>query len=188
MVLLSSADHPTVKVESLKGKSQIFDEQEIDLSTAIDVKGIKAQGNRLSPNDVQKVTLVSEINDKLEETAVKELPEEVDDEELDDNETEAEIVEEKAATSDEVKEPEVKEKAIIEEPIKTKPIFKVEKKKELKPTIEKPIEVEKEAPVQKEELKVETPTPEVKTPKKVDFEITNPDDIKLDDKGQLGLF
>jgi topoisomerase-4 subunit A len=188
MVLLSSADHPTVKVESLKGKSQIFDEQEIDLSTAIDVKGIKAQGNRLSPNDVQKVTLVSEIDDKLEESEVKESPEEVDDEELDDNETEAEIVEEKAATSDEVKEPEVKEKAIIEEPIKTKPIFKVEKKKELKPTIEKLIEVEKEGPVQKEELKAETPTPEVKTPKKVDFEITNPDDIKLDDKGQLGLF
>jgi topoisomerase-4 subunit A len=25
-------------------------------------------------------------------------------------------------------------------------------------------------------------------PKKVDFEITNPDDIDIDDKGQLGLF
>jgi topoisomerase-4 subunit A len=24
--------------------------------------------------------------------------------------------------------------------------------------------------------------------KKVDFEITNPDDIEIDDKGQLGLF
>ena len=25
-------------------------------------------------------------------------------------------------------------------------------------------------------------------PKKIDFEITNPDDIDIDDKGQLGLF
>jgi len=25
-------------------------------------------------------------------------------------------------------------------------------------------------------------------PKKIDFEITNPDDIEIDDKGQLGLF
>jgi len=25
-------------------------------------------------------------------------------------------------------------------------------------------------------------------PKTIDFEITNPDDIEMDDKGQLGLF
>ena len=37
---------------------------------------------------------------------------------------------------------------------------------------------------------VESPTEEpVKPqPKKIDFEITNPDDIDIDDKGQLGLF
>jgi len=33
------------------------------------------------------------------------------------------------------------------------------------------------------------PAPEVKPPvKKVDFEITNPDELDIDDKGQLGLF
>ena len=30
--------------------------------------------------------------------------------------------------------------------------------------------------------------PEQSQPKKIDFEITNPDDIEIDDKGQLGLF
>ena len=33
---------------------------------------------------------------------------------------------------------------------------------------------------------IEKPT--LNTTKKVDFEITNPDDIDLDEKGQLGLF
>jgi topoisomerase-4 subunit A len=39
---------------------------------------------------------------------------------------------------------------------------------------------------------VESPKSEESVPpkpiKKVDFEITNPDDIEIDDKGQLGLF
>jgi len=36
---------------------------------------------------------------------------------------------------------------------------------------------------------VESPTESVEEHnKKIDFEITNPDDIDIDDKGQLGLF
>jgi topoisomerase-4 subunit A len=37
---------------------------------------------------------------------------------------------------------------------------------------------------------VESEPPSVESPpkKKIDFEITNPDDIDIDDKGQLGLF
>jgi len=39
----------------------------------------------------------------------------------------------------------------------------------------------------------EAPLPEADEPpappaKKIDFEITNPDDIDIDDKGQIGLF
>jgi len=35
----------------------------------------------------------------------------------------------------------------------------------------------------------ETATPEpIKPPKEIDFEITNPDEIDMNDKGQLGLF
>jgi topoisomerase IV subunit A len=36
---------------------------------------------------------------------------------------------------------------------------------------------------------VESDSESVQSPsKKIDFEITNPDDIEIDDKGQLGLF
>jgi len=36
---------------------------------------------------------------------------------------------------------------------------------------------------------MESPIEAAESPsKKVDFEITNPDDIEIDDKGQLGLF
>ena len=52
-------------------------------------------------------------------------------------------------------------------------------KAEPKPEVEK-----KEEPKKVEPAKPEEPKPV----KKVDFEITNPDDIKIDDKGQLGFF
>lgn len=165
MILLSSASHPVVKIESLKGKSQLYDEQEIDLAELIEVKGMKAQGNKLSPHDVQKVILVSEEMDEEEETA--ELLND-EDEENDDNEennngevissTREDIILEKTPNREEnIVEKEVEEEMITPE----KPVFKSE---------EKP--------------KAEEPKPE----RKIDFEITNPDDIKLDDKGQLGLF
>ncbi|HEX7367679.1 MAG TPA: DNA gyrase/topoisomerase IV subunit A [Pelobium sp.] len=157
MLILSGADHPIVKVEALKGKSQIFDEQEIDLSEAIDVKGMKAQGNKLSPHDVQNITLISEESEEVEENDA--------DENDDDNGGEAEnnddisdVTTEKAAPS---------EKATPAEPSKS---------------------AEVKEPSKAEEPKKPAFTSNPKPIKKVDFEITNPDDIKLDDKGQLGLF
>ena len=43
--------------------------------------------------------------------------------------------------------------------------------------------------MKKENSKVkEKPKAVEKPAKKVDFEITNPNDIEIDDKGQLGLF
>ncbi|MDB5016357.1 MAG: gyrase/topoisomerase subunit, partial [Mucilaginibacter sp.] len=49
----------------------------------------------------------------------------------------------------------------------------------------KPTEKPEDAPAQS----VESPEKSVESlAKKVDFEITNPDDIEIDDKGQLGLF
>ncbi len=158
MVLLSSADHPIVKIESLKGKSQLFDEQELDLSEAIDVKGIKAQGNKLSQNDVQKVELMSELNDNVEE---KEDEDEKDETEISDDDLKLSEEEDsiKLETSKEEKEAEIK----IEKP--------EEKKELLKPEESKP-------------KFISTPKQE----RKIDFEITNPDDIKLDDKGQTKLF
>ncbi|WP_442795711.1 DNA gyrase/topoisomerase IV subunit A [Pelobium manganitolerans] len=156
MVILSGANHPVVKVEALKGKSQILDEQEIDLSEVIDVKGMKAQGNKLSPHDVQQVILISEENDEQEE----ELPEssDVDEEDNSDDGPGKTASAEASVTKDTEDTAGAKDNNTTsnnaEESVKEKPVF----------------------------------TSNPKPAKKVDFEITNPDDIKLDDKGQLGLF
>jgi topoisomerase-4 subunit A len=156
MLILSSAAHPIVKIEALKGKSQIFDEQEIDLSEAIDVKGMKAQGNKLSPHDVQNISLISEENEEAEGEIDLE-----DSEGNGDDETENEELSE---TTESVKAEKTKEAIKVKEEIKPKETPKAEEVK--KPTF------------------ISTPKPA----KEVDFEITNPDDIKLDDKGQTKLF
>src|SRR5690606_11858689 len=95
----------------------------------IDVKGMKAQGNRLSPNDVQKVILLTEEVD--EQVVEEEKEEDTDELDIDSNE-------------------ELPDKEITEEQEKEKPKF----------------------------------VSEFRQTKKVDLEITNPDDID----GQLGLF
>ncbi len=164
MLILSGSDHPVVKIDALKGKSQIFDEQEVDLSEAIDVKGMKAQGNRLSPNDVQKITLISEENDQVEEEELIDTKEEVEQEIEDDNETDTkESIAEVEKEKEPIKEPEKKEEVAVKEEIR--------KEETVAPEVKKP-----------------TFTSNPKPAKKVDFEITNPDDIKLDDKGQTKLF
>ena len=162
MILLSSASHPVVKIESLKGKSQLFDEQEVDLAELIEVKGIKAQGNKLSAHDVQKVVLISEESD--EEVEVEETLD-FEDEELEANEDNDN--EELESTKEEI----ISEKSIIEV------------------TIDSEVKEEVTAPQKPNTKNEEKPkTEESKPERKIDFEITNPDDIKLDDKGQLGLF
>jgi topoisomerase IV subunit A len=172
LILISAAAQPIVQVEVLKGKSLTPESMEINLADAIDVKGMKAQGNRLSQHEVKKIELITEhddaedVPDPVPETPLSEVvaAEELDEEaeqELPGTEDEEEIALEEAAVT----------------PIPAK---------EEKPVAEKPA-VEK--PAAKAEAPVETPAePEAKPVKKIDFEITNPDDIDIDDKGQLGLF
>jgi len=143
LILISGAAQVLVKVDQLKGKTETLETMEVDLSTLIDVKGMKAMGNRLSQHPIKSVELLSEINPEIEETQPAPL----------------------AETEDVV---EVEEKSEESSPRSEEP-----KPEPPKPT-EKPVE-----PEQKPE---ETPH------KKVDFEITNPDDIEMDDNGQLGLF
>lgn len=122
LVLISGAAQPVVKVEQLKGKAQIPELVELNLTDLIDVKGMKAMGNRLSAHVVQSIELIAEHDD----------PEDVPD---------------PAPDSIEDTEP--------------------------------------------DEIIVEKPAPDVepeKAAKNIDFEITNPDDIEIDDDGQLGLF
>jgi len=109
----------------------------------IDVKGMKAMGNRLSQHPIKSVELLQEINPVVEETE----PEPgVETEEV----VEAEEQSEEASP----------------------------KSEESKSEPKRPEAQSKES----EEKSAEPPH------KKVDFEITNPNDIEMDDKGQLGLF
>lgn len=122
LVLISGAAQPVVKVEQLKGKAQVPELVELNLTDLIDVKGMKAMGNRLSAHVVQSIELIAEHDD----------PEDVPD--------------------------------------------------------PAPDSVEDTEP---DEIVVEKPAPDVepeKAAKDIDFEITNPDDIEIDDDGQLGLF
>ncbi|MBW4890199.1 DNA gyrase/topoisomerase IV subunit A [Mucilaginibacter sp. HMF5004] len=167
LVLISAAAQPVAQVEVLKGKSLTPETTEINLADAIDVKGMKAQGNRLSPHEVKKIALIAEHDDEedvpdpvaettlsevveaeiLDEQAEQELPGTADEEEIAIAEAAVEVVAEKPKTD-------------------TKPIL----------------------PKAPEPVAEKAPEPEAKPAKKIDFEITNPDDVDIDDKGQLGLF
>ena len=130
LVFISGAAQPVAKLDQLKGKAQTPETIEINLAELIDVKGMKAMGNRVSQHTIQSIELI----------AVEE-PQEVD------------------AEPEEIAEMEMEETPSPE------------------------IEEASEAPSPED---ADEPTaPPVK---KIDFEITNPDDIDIDDKGQIGLF
>jgi topoisomerase-4 subunit A len=177
MTLISSAAGPIVEVKQLRGAAKTPETIELNLAELIDVKGMKAMGNRISQHPVESVKLIAENNpveeviaDDLEEEAIAEEPVEAD--------------ESPEAVYDEAPE------AIIEpEPIP-------EPKPKAEPVVVKPEPVVEEQP---EEAEEDEPEPEAEAPKsteeptqppvkKIDFEITNPDDIDIDDRGQLGLF
>ncbi|GAA4904233.1 DNA gyrase/topoisomerase IV subunit A [Mucilaginibacter defluvii] len=133
LIIISGAAQAVVKVEQLKGKTQIPEVVELNLADLIDVKGMKAMGNRLSAHVVQSVELIAEHDDAAD-------------------------VPDPAPDSVEATE-------IIQTP-------------EDKTTVDAPPAAD--APVNN--------ISEEKPAKKIDLEITNPDDIDMDDKGQLGLF
>jgi topoisomerase-4 subunit A len=136
LIFISGAAQSIVSVEQLKGKTLTPETVELNLADLIDVKGMKAMGNRLSPHTVNNVKLIA-VNedvepgpDKIEETSSSDA--------IGNNES-------------------VKSKIELVE--------------------------SSEESVQSENKLAQSPPI-----KKIDFEITNPDDIDIDDKGQLGLF
>ena len=60
LILLSNNPNSVVTIKQLKGKSQVEEIIEQPLNELIDVKKIKAQGNRLSFHNVQTVTAITE--------------------------------------------------------------------------------------------------------------------------------
>ncbi|SHN33133.1 DNA gyrase/topoisomerase IV subunit A [Mucilaginibacter sp. OK098] len=171
LLLISGASQPVVKVEQLRGKEQTPETLEVDLSTVIDVKGMKAMGNRLSQQVIKAVELIAEIEP---EVIVDEAGD--TDDETDVAEAEVVIADEAGSLDDETDVAEVEKPAVKvpEKPADVKP-------EPVKPPAEQPAKPADQS-VESSQKSVESP------PKKIDFEITNPDDIDMDDKGQLGLF
>ncbi|HEX3384152.1 MAG TPA: DNA gyrase/topoisomerase IV subunit A, partial [Mucilaginibacter sp.] len=152
LVLISGAKQPKVTVDQLKGKTEIPETVELDLSELIDVKGMKAMGNRISQHTVKTVKLITQ--------------------------TEPEPVREEADAAED--DPEESEEQSAE---LTPPSAESPKQESVKSQEQKSVKSQ-------EQKSVESPSESVESPpkKKIDFEITNPDDIDIDDKGQLGLF
>ncbi len=179
MIFITGKADAQVNVDVEKGKSKTPETLELDLASLIDVKGWKANGNRLTAHVVKKVTL---LDAELEIG----IPELVDLDETDvnqggvDNDAVNEMV---VATSieSEFSEDVVEASESKEEFVKAKPSFKTT----AKPASPVASDAEKMVP-NKEEAKggIE---PAVQK-KKISFEITNPGDIKIDDKGQGKLF
>ena len=130
LTLITGTKQPVVKVEQLKGKEQAAEILEIDLTILIDVKGMKAMGNRLSQFPVKSVELMAETVTEDEE-----------------------VVEE--------------DTTVIEETDK-----------------DEAAEITDETEEKNDSGDAATGS----SSKSIDFEITNPDDIDIDDGGQLGLF
>jgi topoisomerase-4 subunit A len=135
-----------VQIVQLRGKEQTPETIEVNLADLIDVKGMKAMGNRLSQLPIKSVELI------VTEDVVEEPEEEVTEAESDDA---VNTEEETTTAADEI------EPADSQEAESVKP---------------------KDEPVEPPAKPAQSP------PKKVDFEITNPGDIDIDDKGQIGLF
>ena len=176
LTLITNAATPWVSISVLKGKSQTPDTLEQNLADIIDVKGMKAQGNRLNPYEVKKVSLLA----KEDGPSVIEPP----------------IQEEKSASLVSSKS-EITDKEINESEQETEPIEKPEKSSapltqkdedtsgnDIAMSTDKPSDL---AP-NKEHDKESNKSTEQKQHPDVDFEITNPEDIQIDDNGQIGLF
>jgi topoisomerase-4 subunit A len=152
LVLISGAAQPVVKIEQLKGKALVPEMAELNLTDLIDVKGMKAMGNRLSVHQIKSVELIAEHDDA--EDVPDPAPDTVE-------ETEIIITSEDKQVAD--AEPTVTTQLTANTAVEDKPVEPTES-------------------VKSQDISVESPK------KKVDFEITNPDDIDIDDSGQLGLF
>lgn len=150
LIVLTRAVTPLVSLKLLKGKSQTPETTEVNLNDIVDVKGLRAQGNKLSPHGVVSVTLLT--NEEPEEES---------------SYTSAA----KAPDSSEDK-PDDKEKQEV-------PIARIDKTPGEEPT---------PGPDLSTEEKSDSTAKEEKPKPKIDLEITNPDDIQIDDKGQIGLF
>jgi topoisomerase-4 subunit A len=159
LILISGSKQPMIKVELLKGKALVPETADLNLTELIDIKGMKAMGNRVSIHQVKSIVhIVIDDEDDAEETgnAEPDGPEDPDNTPTNGGNPADDAPEEQQSAPSPVK---------SDEPAK-------------------PNESTSESVKSSESVESVQPKPI----KKIDFEITNPDDIDMDDKGQLGLF
>jgi topoisomerase-4 subunit A len=185
LILISGHLQPKIRLEVLKGKTKIAEESEIDLSEAIEVKGMKAMGNRLSPHEVKEINLLpSTIEDDEEILAIDSEPDE--NESVEPGDDTGTPVSSKANDIEEKVEQVENTESIVEGPIsETESLLEEESEEDI---ITDAIEDTLDEAQEITEVPKEPTEEELKLSKKIDFEITNPDDLDIDDKGQLGLF
>jgi topoisomerase-4 subunit A len=197
---LTSNPAAVLTVDVLKGKTQIPETLEVVLTEFIDVKGIKANGNRLTQHEVKNISIVNneepEIAERSKTTAVaeeQEAEEELIDPALnkDADDEEKPLPEDPPVVDEEV----VREEDVDDEEKETEaaPAEKATSPKPAepsKPTAAEPKPAEQPKPGASSKP-AEQPKKTWSTPKKADdikLEITNPDDLDIDDKGQTKLF
>jgi len=169
LVLISGAKQPLVKIDQLKGKTLVPETLEVNLAEMIDVKGMKAQGNRLSQHEIKKIELLSDS------TFSEDIPDPGATEEETGLEETREEPEEDTGNEDT---PQSESIITTDLPGGKKPASATEE-------ISSQGSSQDSANVNADENE----TPAIQKPvKNIDFEITNPEDLDMDDKGQLGLF
>ncbi|TFF40620.1 DNA gyrase/topoisomerase IV subunit A [Mucilaginibacter psychrotolerans] len=160
LTLISGAKQPMIKVELLKGKALVPETAELNLTELIDVKGMKAMGNRVSIHQVKSIEpIITDEEDDTDEDATSQPdgPEDPDNTPTNGGNPADDVPEEQQSPGTPVK----------------------------ADGASKPTESVKSV----DEKSVESLAKSVELPKKkIDLEITNPNDIDIDDTGQLGLF
>ena len=236
LVFISGHSNPKIKLEVIKGKTKIPEVSEIDLTETIEVKGMKAMGNRLSPHEVINIEILHSPVSEKEDEIVAEVSELSSSAEENSELNQATLA---SVSARDIEAPEVDEDSsevsddLTETPEADDSEDDFEPKAEIIPEVQIESSKEPERTTQIEDLEVENATepemipevqiesskeparpekakksaensepaaeivPEVQTEstkepeklvKNIDFEITNLDDLDIDDKGQLGLF
>jgi topoisomerase-4 subunit A len=233
LVFISGHSKPMIRLEVVKGKTKIPEVSDIDLAEAIEVKGMKAMGNRLSPHEVKNIEILHlPVEEQEYDVVVEEVPDitlsiqeaselnqatavsvSVSDSEENDDDTPGSVNE--LAETSEIDDSDIATKFDILPEAQIDSFKETESESaseyleeetisdpEILPEIQ--IESSKEsgssAKAKKSDLSAEAASERVsdvqdknvkepeKPVKKIDFEITNPDDLDIDDKGQIGLF
>jgi len=180
LILLTGLQKPKVTIELLKGKTKTSEILELDLAETIEVKGMKALGNRLSTHVVKAVDLIAPSELEMDDVIIADpLPKNSGEEEI-------ETPGVHTATP-------ISSMAIDLEEVESRPDAGVDEETLLEDNMEDDKSEPREDVVDEPEVipdiePVQSAQPEPKPVKRIDFEITNPEDLDIDDKGQLGLF